>query len=100
MGTPQRIPIAAILAAPVARTVRQVAAASVLSLPGPVEVPCPRCGAACASWWPLTGQLYRDGTRLGARCERVAVRCDCGADWQTSGRKVGRNRHNGRPLLG
>jgi hypothetical protein len=105
MGDPKRqvpflAPVFASAMAPVAVAVRR-AAMSALSFPAPVDVPCPRCESPCASWSPLTRQLYRRGVSLGTRSERVTVRCDrCGAGpWQTSGRAVGRNRHNGRPLL-
>jgi len=103
MGSSQqpRPPLLAAGLAPLARAVRR-AALGALSLPGPVQVCCPRCGNPCADWSPFNRQLYdRGGNRLGTSRQRVPVTCDrCHVTWQTSGRAVGRNRHNGRPLLG
>lgn len=107
---PHVSPLAPLIAnamAPVTESIT-AAARSAMALPAAevCGVPCPGCGDVIALWARLTRCLYeprRDG--LGRplstdHCKDVAVTCDrCGWHSSTSGRAVGRNLHNGRPLL-
>jgi hypothetical protein len=95
-------PVFAKALAPVTETISRI-------ITGPVaEVPCRQCGGTCALWAQNTRLLYRPGGagQLGPPLstndrENVLVGCGhCGHRHRPiSGRAVGRNRHNGRPLL-
>jgi hypothetical protein len=108
MEEPYRQPYADLIAAvtaPAAEAGRRVMIAHARRVV-PSPVPCPRCGQPCALWSPWTRRLHATGPgggfgpALGGSRANVAVRCDrCQVTWHTSGRAVGRNLHNGRPLL-
>jgi hypothetical protein len=98
-------PVIARVLAPITEPARRIAEQA--QLRGVTEVPCPRCGAACALLDPRTRLLHACGQDggigvplSGDHRASTRVRCDqCGWHSSTSGRAVARNLHNGRPLL-
>jgi hypothetical protein len=107
MGNDQRrvpflAPVFAEAAAPVADAVGRAAAAAIAALGVDVlDVPCPVCAEVVAML--VSRRLYLPGGDLGHPLggpeSTVYLPCPCGRLWRTSGRKVARNLHNGRPAI-